>query len=105
MRIHFNWQIIRRLIKDAKSGGGARDATSERIQLCKRSRERTSELPAPVIDRLRMLFQLHSDNLRRAIIVSLRLHYVGILQTFTPFTRWDVKKLYYPHNNTFTLCS
>lgn len=25
MRIHFNWQIIRKPIKDAKSGGGGRD--------------------------------------------------------------------------------
>lgn len=51
MRIHFNWQIIRRPIKDAKSGGGARDSTSERIQLCKRSRERRAELPGTVTDR------------------------------------------------------
>lgn len=51
MRIHFNWQIIRRPIKDAKSGGGARDATSERIQLCKRSRERTAELADSDSDR------------------------------------------------------
>lgn len=29
MRIYFNWQIIRRAIKDAKLGRDARDATSE----------------------------------------------------------------------------
>lgn len=43
MRIHFNWQIIRRPIKDAELDGGARDATSECIQLCKHSRERTAQ--------------------------------------------------------------
>ncbi|GBP75581.1 hypothetical protein EVAR_43487_1 [Eumeta japonica] len=49
MRILFNWQIIRRPIKDAKSGGGVRDTTSKRcrvrIQLCKRSGERTPQPP------------------------------------------------------------
>lgn len=50
MRIHFNWQIIRRPIKDAKSGGGARDGNRERIQLCKLSRERTAEaLPSQLL--------------------------------------------------------
>lgn len=29
MRIHFNWQIIRKPIKDAKSGGGGRDETDK----------------------------------------------------------------------------
>lgn len=42
MRIYFNWQIIRRPIKDAKSGGDARDTTGERIQLCKLSFKRTA---------------------------------------------------------------
>lgn len=45
MRIYFNWQIIRRPIKDAKSGGDARDTTGERIQLCKLSFKRTVEAP------------------------------------------------------------
>lgn len=45
MRIYFNWQIIRRPIKDAKSGRDARDTTGERIQLCKLSFKRTVEAP------------------------------------------------------------
>lgn len=32
MKIHFNWQIIRRPIKDAMSGGGARDENHEHRQ-------------------------------------------------------------------------
>lgn len=45
LRIYFNWQIIRRPIKDAKSGGDARDTTGDRIQLCKLSFKRTVEAP------------------------------------------------------------
>lgn len=46
MKIHFNWQIIRRPIKDAKLDGDARDVTSERIQLCEHGRKEQQELSA-----------------------------------------------------------
>ena len=89
MRIHFNWQIIRRPIKDAKLDGGARDANSERIQLCKRSRERPARTPRlllfywPLGTAWRSALPLSSPNYLTFIVTC---NSRAPVSTFTPFT-------------------